>query len=91
MGKSRAAIADFNAFTAGRLSAAEVAAIAAARAANEAAIDAEAEVAGLAESRIRFRHGVVGKRPGKKRMATSGCSRPARRDHGRLSPHPVKG
>ena len=71
---------DFHAVIAGKLSAEDMVAIAAARKANEEAIDAEAARDGHAISRVR-KAGVLGHYPPKKRQATSGCGPNNRKQH----------
>ena len=69
-----------------RLTDAEMLEIARARQAFAAQIEEDAEYEGLAVRTVRYRFGVVGRRPGKKRSATSGCQGERRKHHGRLSP-----
>ena len=71
---------DFHAVLSGKLSAEDVAVIAAARRANETSIDEEAARDGFAIGRVR-KAGVVGHFPPKKRKATSGCGPRARKEH----------
>ena len=66
----------------------EIQAIAAARLVNERAIDASAEKEGAAVREVRAVMGVVARRPGKKRGATSGCGANGRKFHARLSALP---
>ena len=72
-------------FASGKLTDAEIVEIAKARAKIEAQIDKDACNEGAAVGVVRFKYGVVGRRPGKKRAATSGCSADHRKCHGRLS------
>ena len=68
-----------------RLTDRELLDIAKARVAIANDIDAQAAQEGYAIKTVRSFFGVVGRRPGKKRSATSGCAKTAKRDHGRLS------
>ena len=72
-----------------RLTDAEILEIAKARQAIANQIDEDAANEGDAIRTVRYRFGVVGHAPGKKRSATSGCSRDNRKFHGRLSLQPV--
>ena len=72
-----------------RLSDREMLEIAKARQAVADDMDAKAAAEGNAIRLVRGVFGVVGRSPGKKRSATSGCSRDNRKFHGRLSLLPV--
>ena len=68
-----------------RLTDSELLDIAKSRAEIAARIESEAAAEGKAVGIVRFKFGVVARRPGKKRGATSGCSKDSKRDHGRIS------
>lgn len=68
----------------GKITLEEALEIAKARAKIEEAINEEAETDGQAVRKVRFVHAVVGKRPGKKRAATSGCGPKGRVQHTKL-------
>jgi hypothetical protein len=81
---TQAAVADFHAYTSGKLTAEEVTAIAAARAQREREIENEECAAGAAIRHQYVKLGGIHACPPKKRQATASCSRENRKAHSKM-------